>query len=266
MKFDNIKNDYGNAFDYIKLNTAIIKPKQDSELTNREALWLSVFPATYVIGPADKESYFDIESKEQGFDRLVTKIQPFENKIFKNYLDNNYDETLNLRNWLLQIREGLINVTGCHFSHSIIASDMIKNNISRAIIFENDCKFIKNIPDSFLISLKNLLDTQDIPFLNLSPINKTNSTEIATLGEFKVITGNAAATHSYVMNLEIAHIVHKSTDINEPTLQSATGQFPAEQFARGGADDFFCGYVTNTYSLQPMLAYQQAIGGNSKII
>ena len=40
--------------------------------------------------------------------------------------------------------------------------------------------------------------------------------------------------------------------------------FSKEQYYRGGADDFFYGFVKNSYMVLPQITYQKFIGSNAK--
>ena len=52
-----------------------------------------------------------------------------------------------------------------------------------------------------------------------------------------------------------------SIDLSIEKPNSINGHFNKEQFYRGGADDFFYGYI-DSYVLNPALTYQQYTGNN----
>jgi hypothetical protein len=63
------------------------------------------------------------------------------------------------------------------------------------------------------------------------------------------------------MNLETAKKLVESVNLKIEKPESITGLYNKEQFYRGGADDFFMGYI-ESYVLNPAITYQQFIGTN----
>jgi hypothetical protein len=274
------KEQYREAVNHAIVNTNTKRPL--IELTKREILWLSIAPALYVIGPEEKSKYFDIQAEEQGFHRILTKIQP--EVSLADYLDAN-PESKELSDWIEDFRS----TYGCHVSHAAVARDMLKNDYSCAIVFENDCAFYNILSNELLKELGEVYtqekDTFDFLGLGCPPrIEKTNITR-KTKGSkislytdpygylcyegdnFKIMKGQPSLTHFYVMNKKTAKKLADSLDIDIPcptpieTPISAMKHFSSEYFYRGGADDFFSGFVDQFY-VTPILAYQQYIGGN----
>jgi len=72
---------------------------------------------------------------------------------------------------------------------------------------------------------------------------------------------SSSLTHSYIMNLDCAKKLVNSIDFSVKKPNSINGFFNQEQFYRGGADDFFYGYI-ESYVFNPSLTYQQFTGNN----
>ena len=94
-------------------------------------------------------------------------------------------------------------------------------------------------------------------FLNLGAEN----TKKINLLNFNVKKRPSSLTHSYLMNLDCAKKLVNSIDFSVKKPNSINGFFNQEQFYRGGADDFFYGYI-ESYVLNPSLTYQQFTGNN----
>jgi len=265
-----VKESYKAAINHIFNNTKIIYPKIDNTLTDRETLWLKIAPALYVIGPRSKSGPFDDQAYQQGFHRVLTRIEPNENKIFSNYLKNT-TESKNLYDWIKKLPSASPNVFGCHFSHAIAAKDILKNNYSHAIIFENDCAFDNILTNELLEELEEVYtkNIEKLGYLGLGglSISTPNENTYYSGNNFKIISGRASLTHFYIMNKNVAKQLVDSTN-PDILYHSKFAKFKdvdeEEQFYRGGADDFFTRYVRQFY-LIPNLAYQQYIGGNKEI-
>jgi hypothetical protein len=256
---NNLKTAFDKCFNIVKNNTSVVKAQYpSSNFTNREKLWNKLCPAYYVIGPEGSKRFFNEESKQIGIYNLLTHIIPNEKAIVKNIFLNNI-EMADLEKWVKQININQAKNLGCHFSHVIAAMDIVKNNYTHAIVFEEDCKFKFEISDSFLENFSKYLNgnIHAIPYLNLG----TTHTENVNVENFKVTKRHSPFTQSYVMNLETAKKLVDSVNTKIEKPNSITGLYNKEQFYRGGADDFFMGYI-ESYVLNPAITYQQFIGTN----
>jgi len=255
---NSLKIQFDKCFDIVKSNTRVVKTQSSSNFTDREKLWNKLCPAYYVIGPESGKEFFNEESKKIGIYNLLTHIIPSEKAIVKNIFSDNVEMSY-LEKWVKEVGVNQAKNLGCHFSHVIAAIDIVKNNYSHGIVFEEDCKFKFEISDSFLENFSKYLNENihAIPFLNLGTIE----TEKINIEDFKVTKRHSPFTQSYVMNLETAKKLVDSVDTKIEKPNSITGLYKSEQFYRGGADDFFMGYI-ESYVLNPAITYQQFIGTN----
>lgn len=251
-----IREAYNEAFNKVSEKSILRKSEIPKDLSPREILWNNLAPAIYVMSASSKVEYFKKETSKQGFERLlhvleVEPLVPHCPPILKEYFSNIPVATV-----------------GCHMSHAIIAKDIIDNGYSHALIFENDCTFRKIISDDFLKELTEWysINKESIEFLNLG--HKVSSlylipTSLTHKGKlFSVSKGPSHLTHSYLLNNLGAQKLKNTTDVTIPCPEGLYVQnYNSERYFRGGADDYFSGFVEQ-YSLDHSITFQQFIGNN----
>ena len=257
----NLKRSFNICFDTVQRNTDVVRnyyPKE--ELTDREKLWDKLCPVYYIIGIEKNKKFFNEEAKRLGFYNLLTHIIPKESALVANIFSGNKDMN-QFEAWVKHTGKNQDKVLGCHFSHVIAAMDMVKNNYTHAMVFEDDCKFKYELSNSFLDKFSDYVNTniENMPYLNLG----TTHTENVDIGDFKVVQRHSPYTQSYIMNLETANKLVDSVNLKIEKPESITGLYNKEQFYRGGADDFFMGYI-KSYVFNPAITYQQFIGTNAE--
>ena len=251
-----IREAYNEAFNKVSEKSILRKAIIPKECSKRETLWNNLAPAIYVMGVASEVEYFKKEASKQGFERLlhvleVEPLVPHCPSILKEYFSN-------------------IPVTtaGCHMSHALIAKDIADNGYSHALVFENDCAFREITPDDFLKELTEWysINKESIEFLNLghkvSSLYPIPSTPTYKGKLLSVSKGPSHLTHSYLLNNKGAQNLKNTTNINFPCPEGLYVQdYNSERYFRGGADDYFAGFVEQ-YSLDHSITFQQFIGNN----
>ena len=263
-----IKKQYAEVLEELERQT-LVEEVGLTEMTEREKLWYRVGPAIYVIGKSFE--LFDKVAVDQGFSRLLNRVR------VKNLGEVNPGNEL--KNWFSPSTcLGMdLPVAGCHMSHGIVAKHFLKSGKERVLVFENDCAFTSLLSDEFLTELASWCDNSEIGFLNLGTTEYTPAhsyfgqsyytNDVKYSGDkFRIIKNQGALTHSYIMNRKIAQKLVDSLNVDIPKPEKVyVDFFKDEQHYRGGADNFFMGYVEQ-YGLYPAITYQQNIGGNREII
>lgn len=276
---------YNNIVNLLKKNTNIIENNINIKLNTREILWNSLAPKIIVIGK--NFDHFNKQAIEQGFNRLVTYVEvkyitDILDKIDnKEYLDDLLKSTY--------IRDFRLSDFGCHISHGICGEYLRKNNIKRALIFENDCQFYSYIEDSYLQKLINMYNLYNFDYLSLgSPTGRENIENTVCKNDlFSIHSFQNSLTHSYLINLNTAIILSNTLNINiKPTellyifnmqkrhwvkynenenKSTNEDKINYEKYFRMGSDDFYCKYIKQYMLIQP-LTYQKYIGNNKTIL
>jgi hypothetical protein len=255
----NLKRSFNICFDTVQRNTDVVRDYYSKEeLTDREKLWDKLCPAYYIIGIEKNKKFFNEEAKRLGFYNLLTHIIPKEKALIGNIFSRNKDMG-RFEAWVKNVGKNQAKVLGCHFSHVIAAMDMVKNNYTHAMVFEDDCKFKYELSDSFLCKFSDYINEniEKMPYLNLGAPH----TESIDIEDFKIVQRHSPFTQSYIINLETAKKLVDSVNLKIEKPESITGLYNKEQFYRGGADDFFMGYI-KSYVFNPAMTYQQFIGTN----
>lgn len=251
-----IREAYNEAFNTVSEKTILQKAKIPKKLSPRETLWNNLAPAIYVMSAANEVEYFRKEANKQGFENLlhileIEPLTPYCPSILKKYFSNIPVATV-----------------GCHMSHALIAKDIVDNRYSHALVFENDCAFREIISDDFLKELAKWysINKESIEFLNLG--HKVSSlypvpTSLTYKGKlFSVSKGPSHLTHSYLLNNLGAQKLKNTTDVTIPCPEGLHVQdYNSERYFRGGADDYFAGFVEQ-HSLDNSITFQQFIGNN----
>ena len=272
---------YNNIVNILRENTNIIENNINIKLNTREILWNLLAPKIIVIGK--NFDHFNKQAIEQGFNRLVTYV---EIKYVTDILDKiDNKEYLNVLLKSTYIRDIKLSECGCHISHGICGEYLRKNNIKRALIFENDCQFYSYIEDSYLQKLIDMYDLYNFNYLSLgSPTGGENSENRVCKNDlFSIHSFQNNLTHSYLINLNTAIILSNTLNINiKPTKllyifnmqkrrwvkyneNENEDKTNYEKHFRMGSDDFYCSYIKQHMLIQP-LTYQKYIGNNKTIL
>lgn len=236
-----------------------------NSLNERQKKWLKLCPQIYVIGPKQQMDFFIREADFQGFLPMVNFLYP---KMINELFISHEQDCKNIIDWIIEEHGGRpfesemyeFYVFGCHISHVIVSIDIIKNDYQRAIVFENDAKFYDYVNDDILSNIIDLYekDSDDkIGFLNLGFHFNTNHQT-----EFKIVKGQTATTHTYIINQKTSKLLVDTIDTNNLVPKWKHDPTKEKEFSyRCGADGFFGGFVDNFFINLP-LTYQQFIGTN----
>jgi GR25 family glycosyltransferase involved in LPS biosynthesis len=268
MMTKKVKESYDVIVQYLIENSILEKSTYHLDsLNKRQKKWFKLSPQIYVIGPKEQMDFFIKEANFQDFLPMVNFLYP---KMINELLISHEEDCKNIINWIIEEHGGRpfesqmyeFYVFGCHISHVIISIDIIKNNHHRAIVFENDAKFYDYVEDETLNKIIDLYEQDsddEIGFLNLGFCYNTNHQK-----EFKILKGQTATTHTYIINQKTSKLLVNSTDTNNLVPKWKHDPTKEKEFSyRCGADGFFGGFVDNFFLNLP-LTYQQFIGTNRK--
>lgn len=244
---------YKKIVDDVIANTKIVgRPISFNEMTDREKLWHKLSNKIYVIGLEKTKEYFDIEAEKQGFKRLLTYVYP------KYAIDSMsaIEGGMTFKDWLRGI--------GPHISQSICSTDIVKNNLKRALVFESDTAFTEYISNDFLSDLIDVYDSKSMDYLNIG--YGTNGDIFVKKPCFDIVQAQTPLSHAYIISNNAAKIQMDSIDINKDKIEAKYFKpHNDERYYRAGGDDFFIGYI-ESYALTKAITYQQAIGNNREFI
>lgn len=241
-----------------------------------EIKWLELIDHVYVIGTEKTTNdCIDNELIAQGINVDITKLIIPDGNFLIEYFKNNSEIEI-LHKWLniptfphsAYRPYKQINVLGCHISHAIIAEDVIKNGYQKVLVFEDDVSFKIKIDCEFIDYLNDLINKiGDIDYLNLGgymeiPNLILKEINLKDLKRPQIIKTPSSLTHSYIMNNKVAEKLKNSINTDLPVEKSFDDVFNKEQHYRGGADDFFTGFIENRYAIVPPITYQKFIGNN----
>jgi hypothetical protein len=262
---DETKKSYKTIIDYLIQNSVLRRASFHFDTLNeRQKKWLQLAPAIYVIGLQSQMNLFMEDAELQGFLPFVNYLYP---KMITELFETHLSDCKNIIDWIRDQFGGVpfesegyeFYVFGCHISHVMVSMDIIKNNFKRGLVFENDAKFYQYVEDGTLDKLLDLYENDtknEIGFLNLGFHDKKNYQK-----DFKLLKGQTATTHSYIINQQTSKFLVDGINLNNIPPKGVNGYDEKEFSYRCGADGFFYGFVENFFLNLP-LTYQQFIGTN----
>lgn len=273
-----IKQMYDEVVTFYRKNVSLQTVFSDESKNDLQRKWLELVDHVYVMGTDETtNNCINGELIRQGLNIGITKLVIPKGSFLIEYFKNNSNLKL-LYDWFRRYDVDIIkpykviSLFGCHLSHALISEDMVSKGFNNVLVFEDDVCFKINIDVDYLnklIYLKKYLSKKNnnIGYLNLggyftisdSTLKKINLKDLKTPYIIKTQSGLA---QSYIINRSVAEKMKNSINTNLPMLSPCHSDFNKEQHYRGGADDFFAGFIKESYVVIPSITYQKFIGNN----